>query len=320
MGDGIWKSTDWDDFKRTATRDSSGRAKAADAIFARSGSADFDPKNITLRESCDAAAGSESTPVIIALDVTGSMGKIPDDLIKDGLGRMATEIIQRQPVSAPQIMFMAVGDAAHDRYPLQVTQFEADIRIAEQLKELHIEKGGGNNADESYHLPWYFAARKTKIDSFDKRGKKGILFTMGDEGVPPVLSRHHIKSVFGDDVQSDIKTEDLLRMVEERFEVFHLVIQQGQAYRYDPEYTDGCWNKLLGQRVLPVADFTKVPEIIVSQLELLAGKLKRDVVASWDPATALVVGKALSNVPAVINPSKGASTPAVWRPGMPKPG
>lgn len=322
MGGGSWTSGDWDSFKTTATRDASGRSKSRDAIFARTGSADFDPKNIKLRESCDSPDSPESTPVIVALDVTGSMGQIPEALIKDGLGRMAIEIIERKPVSNPHVMFMAVGDAYCDSFPLQATQFEADIRIAEQLKELYLEGGGGANRDESYHLPWYMAARKTKIDSFDKRGKKGILFTMGDEGVPPVLSRAHIESVFGDKVQADIKTEDLLRMVEERYHVFHLLIQQGSNYQRDTAYVTNCWNKLLGQRAIPVADYTKVPEIIVSTLEVLAGKPKHEVVASWKGDTAVVVGKAISNLPATLDTAKssGGGTPAVWRPGAPRPG
>ncbi|HAO33838.1 MAG TPA: hypothetical protein DCQ84_12920, partial [Candidatus Competibacteraceae bacterium] len=58
------------------------------------------------------------------------------------------------------------------------------IRIARQLRRLWLEKGGGGNACESYTLPWYFAATHTAIDCFEKRGKKGYLFTVGDEEPP----------------------------------------------------------------------------------------------------------------------------------------
>ncbi len=322
MGGGSWTSTDWDSFKSTATVDKkTGHAKTRAEIFSRTNiSPNFDPLKISVRESVDSPDNPNSTPVIVALDVTGSMGAIPEALVKDGLGTMAKEIITRKPVSDPHVMFMAVGDAMYDTAPLQATQFEADIRIAEQLKELYLEGGGGGNSTESYHLPWYFAARKTQTDSFSKRGEKGYLFTMGDEGVPLTLSRKHVKEVFGDDLEEDISTEDLLRMVEERYEVFHLIIQEGSNYRADPDYVKGCWKGLLGERAIPVSDYRKVPEIIVSTLEVMAGRPKHEVEASWDGSTALVVRDAIS---ALVPTGRGGAvqkidgTPGVWRPGAP---
>lgn len=313
MGYGTFDPTDWD-IKKTSTS-----GKTREEIFSRSDiKEEFDPRNITMRESVDSADNPDSTPIIVALDVTGSMGMIPDELVRDGLGRMALEILDRKPVPNPHLMFMAVGDAEYDGYPLQATQFEADTRIADQLKDLYLEGGGGGNMNESYHLPWYFAARKTQIDSFEKRGKKGILFTIGDEGVPPTLEKEHIFRVFGDKAQADIKTEDLLRMVEERYDVFHLVIKQGSNYRSHPSYVDGCWKELLGQRAIPVSDYKKIPEVIVSTLEFMAGKAKLDIEKSWSASTALVVREALGGLTAT---GKGAGNdngnpPAVWRPSM----
>jgi len=318
MGGGTITPVDWDDFKSTATIDAkTGKAKAREEIFSRREiNPHFDPKKIKVRESCDSPDNPNSTPIIVALDVTGSMHTIPDALVRDGLGTLTKEILDRKPVSDPHIMFMAVGDAYCDEAPLQATQFEADIRIAEQLKELWLEGGGGGNRDESYHLPWYFAARKTAIDSFDKRGKKGYLFTLGDEGVPPSLTREHIESVFGDNVQDDIPTKDLLRMVEERYEVFHLVIKQGHNYRADPGYVEKCWKDLLGERVRFVSDYTKVPEVITSILEVMAGKPELDVAASWSGGTALVVKDAISGLTATGRSGGVANdTGAVWRPG-----
>ena len=41
----------------------------------------------------------------------------------------------------------------------------------------------------------YFAAMHTKIDSFIKRGKKGYLFTIGDEPVPGDLTKEQIEII-----------------------------------------------------------------------------------------------------------------------------
>lgn len=321
MGGGSWTSNDWDDFKTTATvNPSTGQSYTRAQIFSRGGiNPQFDPAQIQLRESVDSPDNPESTPIIVALDVTGSMGIIPEALIKDGLGKMATEIITRKPVSDPHIMFMAVGDAHSDRAPLQATQFEADIRIAEQLKELYLEGNGGGNNGESYYLPWYFAARKTAIDSFDKRGQKGLLFTIGDEPIHGKLLKHHAENIFGDTLEDDIATADLLKMVEERYDVFHLIIEQGDycSSKHGLDRVRSEWKELLGERAIPVSDYTKVPEIIVSTLEVMAGKPKQDIAASWDGTTALVVQNAIKDLTttkggAVAKPGAGGG---VWRPG-----
>lgn len=314
MGGGSWTSGDWDSFKSTATVDrKTGRTKSVDEIFAHGMRKDFDPKDIKVRESFDSADNPNSTPVIVGLDVTGSMGHIPHDLITNGLNRMASEIIDRKPVTDPHLMFMAIGDSYYDTAPLQVTQFEADIRIAEQLKDLYIESGGGDS-DESYHLPWYFAARKTDIDCFSKRGQKGYLFTIGDAGCHPKLEKSHIKKVFNDAAQSDLTNAQLLKMAEERYEVFHLIVTRGS------DFDSGVareWKELLGERAIPVSDYTKVPEVIVSTLQVMAGKSKADVVKSWSGSTALVVGKAISGLSEGRAVAKrAASGGAVWRPGV----
>lgn len=309
MGGGSWTSGDWDSFKTTATVDKAGRTKTIDDIFASKVREDFDPINIKVRESFDSADNPNSTPIIVALDVTGSMGRIPHELVTDGLGRMAAEIIDRKPVSDPHLMFMAVGDAYRDDAPLQATQFEADIRIAEQLKDLWIEGGGGGNGGESYSLAWYFASRMTDIDSFNKRGRKGVLFTVGDEPNHKKLEAGQLSRIFGHAATEDISSEDLLKAVEERYEVFHLCIKP------NADLMKG-WKKLMGERVLPVDDYTKVPEIIVSTLQVLDGKAADDVVKTWSGSTAVTVRDAIKGVvPAARGglPAKGG----VWRPSAP---
>ena len=247
---------------------------------------------ISVRESRDSEVHPDSTPIIIGLDVTGSMNSILEAVAKK-LGTMVEEILNRKPVSDPQIMFNAIGDAMYDDAPLQVTQFETDIKIAEQLTDLWFERGGGGNNFESYPLTWYFASRHTDIDSFNKRNKKGFIFTIGDDGYPEKLTREEIKKFIGDDIQGDINTEELLAEVNRKYEVFHLYLD-GRSYwaRQDKER----WKNLMGQNVINVTDYTKIPEIIVSILERYAGKSIDEVADSWDGSTGLVVREALSGL------------------------
>jgi hypothetical protein len=225
--------------------------------------------------------------------------------ISKRLNVLLKEIYNKKPVDDPQVMFMAIGDTTCDDHPLQVTQFESDIRIAEQLNDIYFERGGGGNDGESYTLAWYFAARHTKIDSFEKHNKKGIIFTIGDEPWLDTISKEDIKAFVGDTIQADLTAEQLLTEVSRQYEVYHLVIEEGSYCRYYGNDAKNKWISLIGQRTIPVSDCEKIPEIIVSILEVMNGKNKADVVKGWDGSTSVVVQKAIKDIVAVSNEKNG---------------
>jgi len=292
MGHARWSADDWTVYARATV------GKATDDIFAaRTMKDDFDPSKIKVRESRDSIENPNSNAIIIACDVTGSMGSLADNLVRHGIGTAFEEILKRQPVTDPHLMVMGVGDVTCDSAPLQATQFEADIRIAAQLEEIYIEHGGGGNSWESYNLPWYFAAQKTSIDCLEKRGKKGYLFTVGDEQIPEALTRAQVKKALNLDLQMElIENRDLLTMVGRYYEVFHLMVEEGSHYQSCGDRVKRGWQELLGQRAIPLADHTKLAEVIVSTIEVCEGRDKRAVADSWDKATALVVARAVGNL------------------------
>ncbi|MDE7206776.1 MAG: hypothetical protein K2N90_06405, partial [Lachnospiraceae bacterium] len=147
-----------------------------------------------------------------------------------------------------------------------------------------------------YTLPWYFAARHTKIDSFEKRGKKGFLFTIGDEPYLRIISKYAIREFVGDDIESDLTAEELLTEVSRQYEVYHLMIEEGSGMYRGSDPIVAQWTNLLGQRAILVSDCTKIPEIIVSILEVAAGKDAKEVVGSWDGSTSVAVRKAISGL------------------------
>ena len=165
-------------------------------------------------------------------------------------------------------MFMGIGDVKYDRAPLQVTQFEADIRIAEQLTQIYLEKGGGGNDCESYTLPWWFAAMHTKTDNYIKRGKKGFLFTIGDECAPVDISAREIESVLGYRPQFDrITTKELLDLVSEKYEVFHIIVGEGSYCNRYPERVLNSWRNILGERALFLRNHEDMAQLIVEILQ-----------------------------------------------------
>ena len=300
MGDSRWSVSDWGSYSTTV------RSKSKEEVFSRRRiSEDFDPMNISMRESRDSESNPNSNAIIIAFDETGSMGDIPNYFVREGLGKLVSEIYDRVPVPDPHVMIMGFGDAWTDNSPLQVTQFEADIRIAEQLSDIYLEGNGGGNQYESYNLPWYFAARRTSIDCWEKRSKKGYLFTVGDEPLSPTLEASHVRNIFGDQVEKDMSTKDVLAMANRMYDVFHVVVEEGWHYRHYPENVMSSWREVLNQRVLPLSDYTKLAECIVSAIEINEGRDAATVSSSWDGSTSMVIADAVKSLTATPSVSEG---------------
>ena len=291
MGAGSWSSTDWSKYAtKTATK------STAEVFSTVSIKKDLNPLGVKVRESRDSTVNPVSTAIIVGLDVTGSMGMIADTMARKGLGILFQEILDRKPVTDPHLMFMAIGDAYFDKAPLQVSQFEADNKIIEQLTDIWLEKGGGGNEFESYNLPWYFAANHTSIDCFEKRGKKGYLFTVGDENVPGPLTIGQIKQFIGDDIQADMSSADLLEQASKMYHVFHVIVEEGNYARHRLSQTVNAWTNLMGQHVIRLSDHTKLSEVIVSTIQLTEGVDKASIVSSWTGDTSMVVSKAIDSL------------------------
>ena len=287
MGGGSYSSSQWNSYAAQTASKSTAQIYTKNEMDPA-----LDPKGITVRESRDSQEHPESCPVAVFTDVTGSMGYLSEAIAKKGVGVLFEELLARQPVKDPQLLFGAIGDVWSDKAPLQVSQFESDNRIVEQLEKIYLESNGGGNNGESYDLPWYFMAEHTSCDAFEKRGKKGYLFTIGDEPVPHGLTRDEVKKFIGDDIEGDLSPSQSLAMAERSWEVYHIVV--GKYTRYGDVMP--AWRDLLGERVIRLEDHTKLAELIVSLIQLNEGLTKAQVIDSWDGSTSVAIRNAIKDI------------------------
>lgn len=300
MGYTRWDPDSWTGYSATTNK------KPAAAIFTSSNlHPDLNPLGLVMRESRDSDSNPLSNAIIVAIDVTGSMGIISDYMVKTGLGVLFQNILDRKPVSDPHLMVMAIGDANYDSSPLQVSQFEADLEIAKQLEKVHVEHGGGGNGFESYELPWYFAANHISMDCWEKRKKKGYLFTIGDEPHSVGVIASQISKFIGDTPESDMSLEDMYEIVSRTFHVYHIIVKEGDHCRHHFDSVKNGWTNILGQNAVVLTDYTKLSEVIESLIEVNEGADKDAVAASWDGSTALVVSAALSNQVSTVSGATG---------------
>lgn len=299
MGSSSWSDTSYRSYAKATNLEASTREQV---FTSRNLKSTLDPskvmvnsgplKGMQLRESRDSDVNPESTPIIVGLDVTGSMGFVAEYIAKTGLQKLMNDIYETQPVKGPHIMFSGIGDVrAYDTAPLQVSQFEPDIKIIEQLRELYLEGGGGGNNHESYDLPWYFAATRTAHDNFDKRGQKGYLFTIGDEPPPDrALTRDQIAQVFGNagDLPIHKSVNETLAAAQERYKVFHIIAEEGSYYRQRPTEVRAKWKELMGPNVIFMKDCKDLPEILVATIRIANGEDMAQVIRESKNPSALV--------------------------------
>jgi hypothetical protein len=221
----------------------------------------MNPFGVTIRESRDSIEHPNSVPIILALDITGSMGSIPHHMVKEGLPKIMGTIIQNG-IPDPQLLFLGIGDHECDQSPLQVGQFESSDELLDKwLTTIWLEGGGGGNDGESYLLAWYFAAYHTITDNFEKRNKKGFLFTIGDE---PVLSnitdRYLTKIMGGSQYNSNYTSVELLDKAREKYNVYHLHIKETSSGSRI-KVIDG-WKQLMKDNLIVVDRYQDVSKII----------------------------------------------------------
>ena len=291
MGRGSYRATDW--IALRSSRKLSGDSTAVQIFDSKAASTSVRSHLIKTRESRDNPDSPESTPVIIGFDVTASMGYLAKEIATNSLNNMITTILNNRGVKDPQVLCAAIGDVKSDNYPLQVTQFESDIRMVRQLMTLCLEGGGGGNEGESYNLLWYFASRHTSTDCYEKRHEKGILFTIGDDKCHADLSRNEITKAFGDYVPYTVSNEELIREVSPKYDVFHLYIENDtvsdrEVFRY--------WNELLPGRSAPInkKDISHLSDLIVAIMLVNGGMTHNQALQGMDQDIAEKIARSLS--------------------------
>lgn len=205
----------------------------------------LDPQKFKVRECANSEEHPNTIPVILGLDVTGSMGSACKETA-EALGVIITNLYKKY--KDIEFCVMGIGDLAYDRAPIQMSQFESDVRIAEALDKIYMEHGGGGNRYESYTAAWYMGLHRTKLDAVEKQGRKGIIITMGDEPLNPHLPVYELNRAIKSSEQGDVETKDLYKQVCEKFDVYHIAVDSpDDSYRWYREDIKESFGKVLGQ-------------------------------------------------------------------------
>lgn len=289
MGRGSYTASDWSKLKNSRNLDNAQSEK--DIFKSRACDPRFDPKFIQTREARDSDDHPESMPIIIGLDVTGSMGYLAKKVAEEALNETMMKLYSTNAVKDPALMFAAYGDAG-DKSPLQVTQFESDIRIAEQLLDLWLENGGQGMV--APFLLWYFAARHTSLDNYEKRNKKGFIITIGDnadccDSLGYDETRALYARVFGEDIAINVK--EVVKEAEKKFEIYHIFLDNNRKkVRNIADILPGHTMSIKPDEI------DVIPELIISTIQMTGGMSLEDILKQWPESKQTVLGKALGEL------------------------
>jgi hypothetical protein len=185
------------------------------------------------------------TPLVIAVDVTGSMADWPAEIF-DRLPLLYNTLSQYRPEL--DICFAAIGDAGYDRWPLQVTRFCRGFSLETQLKAIYGE-GGGGDEPESYELFAHWI--NTHVTLAGSMQEKPFMIVFGDAPMHPKVLRQQVKSVMGDALQQDL---DAIEAWQQLARTWNVLFLRRKGIRRD-DATGRQWEKALGaQHILTVFD------------------------------------------------------------------
>ena len=174
-------------------------------------------------------------PLIIAIDVTGSMADWPFEIF-DRLPLLYNTLSQyREDL---EICFAAIGDAAVDRWPLQVTTFASCFDLEQLLAALYGE-GGGGDAPESYGLFAHWVNTHVEIPDLDE---PPFLIVFGDVTMHPFTSAEQIAIYLGDKLGSGVDAIEAWQQVSKTWNTWFLRRPTGRV----GDSVDEQWGRAIG--------------------------------------------------------------------------
>ncbi|PKN94246.1 MAG: hypothetical protein CVU44_07555 [Chloroflexi bacterium HGW-Chloroflexi-6] len=187
---------------------------------------------------------SESkNPIIVAVDVTGSMASWPAEIF-DRLPLLFNTLSQYRP--DVEICFAAIGDAAVDHWPLQVTTFASGFDLEQLLGSIYGE-GGGGDAPESYGL---FANWVNTHVEAPKAEEMPFLIVFGDITMHKTVPAGQIGHYLGDKTQ-DMDAIAEWQRVAKKWNTWFLRRPTGKP----GDQVDEQWSEAIGaQKIIRIED------------------------------------------------------------------
>jgi hypothetical protein len=242
---------------------------------------------------------TSNNPIIVAIDVTGSMASWPFEIF-DRLPLMFNTLSQYRQDTA--ISFAAIGDAKVDRWPLQVTPFASGYDLEQLLGALYGE-GGGGDAPESYGLfaNWV----NTHVDIPNTSEPPPFLIVFGDINMHAKIEKQQVEHYLGDKPWGDLDSIDEWQKVTRKWNTWFLRRPGGKR----GDHVDDQWGKAIGeQKIFHIEDEQRAVDYamgLIARSWGYFGDFQNNMRARQDESKVKEIGKLIE----MICPRCGAPIP-----------
>lgn len=249
------------------------------------------------------------SPLIIAADVTGSMGEWPAVMFE----KLPYLELEGQTYLGKdmEIAWLAVGDVPADSYPLQSRPFTKGTELKTELAKLVIEKGGGGTMQESYQLAAFYALHKVHMP----RAIRPIMIMIGDEKAYPTITVEEAR-LAGVNIERSVTTRDMFALLRQKMSVY-LIRKPYRAGTGDgmseiDKEIHREWAEYLGEdHIAYLAEPKRVVDVIFGILAKETGRVeefRKEIEGRQTKAQVDTVYKSLKTVHAL--PPAGTPDPA----------
>jgi hypothetical protein len=233
-------------------------------------------------------------PIIIGVDVTGSMAEWPAEFF-DRAPLLYQTLSQYRPDM--EICFSAIGDVHSDQFPLQVNSFGKGVALDDHIKALYPEGNGGGQVSESYETFGYFMKEHCKTP----KALSPFLFMFGDENFYPTVNLDAVKHYIGDKLKDPVNSADVWGTLLQRFNVYLL----RKPYQSFGSATDNDitakWAAAIGkQRIIEVPSKERAVDTlmgIVAKHWGQFGDFDKNISARHDASTKASVYASIRHIP-----------------------
>ncbi|MEI6731086.1 MAG: hypothetical protein WCK90_00245 [archaeon] len=240
-------------------------------------------------------SSDSENPIIVAVDVTGSMAAWPREIF-DRLPLLYQTLAKYRPNA--EFCFAAIGDASGDRFPLQVNDFAKGLDLEAKVKALGCEGRGGGGISESYELFGYFMNKHCNTP----KATSPFLIMMGDEKFYDRVNPGQVKHYIGDKLEEEVKSATVWKELMQKFNVYFL--QKPYGSDYDEGTTREVkenWEGALGrQRVIDIPNMERAVDVAMGLIAKSWGEYDdfgKSVKARHSGKTLAGIDKSLRHVP-----------------------
>lgn len=254
-------------------------------------------RNVSAKSLVPATVTTDSpTPLIVWVDVTGSMGQWPATIFSK-LPYLDHEIRTEYLGADAEVCFGAVGDAHSDNYPVQVQPFTKGTDMAKKLEALVIEGNGGGQMKESYELAALYTLHNIQVP---KAVEKPVVIFIGDEmaydqvTVAEAQSRAQVK------LARTVTTKEVFDSLKEHFSPYLVLKPYHLGEAPINREIEKFWADLLGRdRIAYLDDAGRVVDVIFGILAKEAGRedyFREEIEGRQTQAQVKTVYKALDTI------------------------